>query len=440
VAVVVLDCSVSATNLLATRSWTPWLSAAVEMDSGSSSESLQSEVAVRAPIKAPSNDNAIERIRDFARPVSLRDLSRILLREGNSTISLSNSLSVTQAQLNSERLRSESLEDQLQQFIQHLKVANEKRIKSEEETLRAKEELRLWQAQFGLAQREIERAQSIVTSLEHQVDDLQEDLRKAKVEMRRLNENRLIREAREEGRREGMRDGLEVGFEEGRRRGMQKGREMVERDEERKKEREGRERETLTRRSSASGAPMRRPRTSPGPGDDDQDIEPMLNFQPSAANPRPTVPPSNVTDHALPPHPVQLAPTLAPIPEQPSPTPSLPNGESSSRSRSMPAPHDMPSGASEPTPVIPMPQPAPAPDSTAARAQRRHRHSSVSSQSTTLSQLDLVTNGHRPASPDRLSVILESTSNPSGTATPNTLPQHGSVRRIIFCRAFLFFC
>jgi hypothetical protein len=83
-----------------------------------------------------------------------------------------------------------------------------------------KEELRLYKLQLENAQKEINKAQDILQTVEEQRDDAEASAARARDTARKLNEARLVEQAREEGRRlgfeEGIRRGRELGFDDGR--------------------------------------------------------------------------------------------------------------------------------------------------------------------------------------------------------------------------------
>lgn len=171
-------------------------------------------------------------------PTSIRDLSkselaRLLVYEERESKELVQLLRGTNEQLKSETARAEAAEDQVLKIAGQFKLANDARLRAEQEAARANAELRLYKNELDLAREEIRRAQDIVDEVEKRRAEAAEEARKARSIALKLREEKLIEMAREEGRRAGLREGLEVGkdlgFNEGHRNGYAEGREDVER-------------------------------------------------------------------------------------------------------------------------------------------------------------------------------------------------------------------
>ncbi|KIK95937.1 hypothetical protein PAXRUDRAFT_32708 [Paxillus rubicundulus Ve08.2h10] len=115
--------------------------------------------------------------------------------------------------------RADAAEARIKETIERAKSINEARIAAQQDAIRAQEELKLYRLQLENAQREITRAQDILTAIEAQRDEAEIAAADARSRARRLNEERLIELAREQGRRlgfeEGIRRGRTMGFGEG---------------------------------------------------------------------------------------------------------------------------------------------------------------------------------------------------------------------------------
>ena len=89
-------------------------------------------------------------------------------------------------------------------------------------------ELRLYKVQLDNAQKEIYRAQEVLSTVDHQRQQAEEDAARARTTARALKEEKLIQMAREDGRRSGMEEGIQrgrdLGYEEGRAAGYEQGR------------------------------------------------------------------------------------------------------------------------------------------------------------------------------------------------------------------------
>lgn len=126
-----------------------------------------------------------------------------------------------------EAARANDAESRALETAQRYRRVNEDRILAEQETTRLREELRLYKLQLENAQLEINKAQNVLRVVEDQRDDAEASAARARDTARKLNEARLIEQAREEGRRlgfeEGIRRGRAMGFDEGRNVGYDNG-------------------------------------------------------------------------------------------------------------------------------------------------------------------------------------------------------------------------
>ncbi|KAI0711053.1 hypothetical protein C8T65DRAFT_575219 [Cerioporus squamosus] len=136
-------------------------------------------------------------------------------------------------QLKAERQRADAAENKTREVLALFKSANEAKITAEQASARANEELRMYKLQYENAREELRRAQKIIDALESQRVDAEEAAAKARSMARRLKEEKIIMQAKEEGRRQGLEEGLAqgrvVGYEEGRAAGYERGRADTER-------------------------------------------------------------------------------------------------------------------------------------------------------------------------------------------------------------------
>ncbi|TFY71428.1 hypothetical protein EVG20_g1580 [Dentipellis fragilis] len=154
--------------------------------------------------------------RDLGKP-SGRDLARLLLFEEREANDLRKMLLTVTEQLKEESQRADENERRAREAILRFKAVNDARMLAQQETARVNEELRLYKLQLDNAQREINKAQEILDSVETQRYDAEASAARARSTARQIKEARLVDLAREEGRRLGMQAGLargqRVGFE-----------------------------------------------------------------------------------------------------------------------------------------------------------------------------------------------------------------------------------
>lgn len=120
----------------------------------------------------------------------------------------------------------------------------------------------MYKIQLENAQKEIFRAQEVISDVESQRHEAEADAARSRSTARALKEEKLVQSAREEGRRLGMQEGMErgrdLGYQEGRAHGYEQGRERAEHIIERvyyDEEDEDTERERDDRRSEANTEP-----------------------------------------------------------------------------------------------------------------------------------------------------------------------------------------
>lgn len=128
-------------------------------------------------------------------------------------------LHTTSRLLEEEKLRSEELERRLADATERWKLVNQARIQAQADSGRLTEELRLYKMQLDSAQQQIIRANDLVAQSDKDKAQAEDVAEKAKNLARRLQEEKLMRQAKDEGlrmgREEGKREGMKVGYERG---------------------------------------------------------------------------------------------------------------------------------------------------------------------------------------------------------------------------------
>ncbi|TFK93626.1 hypothetical protein K466DRAFT_658418 [Polyporus arcularius HHB13444] len=188
-----------------------------------SSRSARSSISEH-PRRRRSKDDRPDRPNTFS---SMRDVARVLISRERETMDLKRTLYTLTEQLKAERQRADAAENKTREVLALFKSANEAKITAEQASARASEELRMYKLQYENAREELRRAQKIIDALESQRVDAEEAAAKARSMARRLKEEKIIMQAREEGRRQGLEEGLAqgrvVGYEEGRAAGYERG-------------------------------------------------------------------------------------------------------------------------------------------------------------------------------------------------------------------------
>ncbi|KAI0371524.1 hypothetical protein BV20DRAFT_181023 [Pilatotrama ljubarskyi] len=164
---------------------------------------------------------------------SMRDVARVLVSRERDTIDLKRTLYTLRDQLNAERQRADAAENKTREVLALFKAANEAKIVAEQEAARTNEGLRLYKLQYENAQQEIRRAQELIDTLDEQRLEAEQAAATARSTARKMREEAIILSAREAGRREGLQEGLAqgrvLGYEEGRAAGYEDGRADTER-------------------------------------------------------------------------------------------------------------------------------------------------------------------------------------------------------------------
>ena len=159
---------------------------------------------------------------------SKRDLVKALISEEYESKQTRRVLYKAYDQFQNETRRATDAEGRALEAAQRYRSLNESKVAAQQEAARLREELRLYKLQLEHAQSEILKAQDVLKVVEEQRDDAEAAAARARDTARKLNEARMVEQAREEGRRlgfeEGIRRGREIGFEDGRNLGYEDGR------------------------------------------------------------------------------------------------------------------------------------------------------------------------------------------------------------------------
>ncbi|KAM6502177.1 hypothetical protein JOM56_002154 [Amanita muscaria] len=354
-----------------------------------------------------------------------------------------------------ERKRADEAEARTHETLSHLKVINEARIKALHEATQAMEELKLYKIQLETAQREIYRAQDVLKVVDRQRLDAEKEAADLRSKNRRLIEEARLQRAREQGRVQGMKEGLEKGRDFGLLEGRLRGytppppdHRYANRDEPSSPSSQNSGLSSFTdhRPSRArTGRPSPRPRSrtsqpSPHPRSRTNSIAPSVTSRRSvdtrAETPIPVPPPAPVSTQSSGPQGANHSTEdIRPVSVHNRPHPAtfippdnyIPVIDADNVIR-LPPPHEFqrsPSMTDRPM----SPQHEPEIDdrqhrrSTGTPHRRARRHSSPESDSTTISQMDLVNDPERnPGMRTPMSAILEVSSS---QASPDPQPARG---------------
>ena len=125
-------------------------------------------------------------------------------------------LKLTFAKLDEESQRATDAERRAAECLVRARAAIDARAQADADAATARTELAMYKLQLDQAQREINRAQEMLTGLEVRRHDAEEDAARARSVARKLQEERAIEAAREEGKQQGWREGLHRGMALGR--------------------------------------------------------------------------------------------------------------------------------------------------------------------------------------------------------------------------------
>ncbi|KAI0722329.1 hypothetical protein C8T65DRAFT_565060 [Cerioporus squamosus] len=147
------------------------------------------------------------------RGVAHRDFFKYLVEEGNEVKKLRKVLRASLERLDGETRRAQEAERRALELAQRFKIVNEARLSTQQELDRVHSELRMYKVQLDNAQREILRGSDLLKDIEAQRDSAEASAARARSTARRLKEQQLMMQAREEGRREGYQEGLRRGYQ-----------------------------------------------------------------------------------------------------------------------------------------------------------------------------------------------------------------------------------
>jgi hypothetical protein len=121
-------------------------------------------------------------------------------------------LKLTFAKLDEESQRATDAERRAAECLVRARTAIDARAQADADAASVRTELAMYKLQLDQAQREIFRAQELLTGLESRRHDAEEDAARARSVARKLQEERAVDTAREEGKQQGWRDGVRRGM------------------------------------------------------------------------------------------------------------------------------------------------------------------------------------------------------------------------------------
>jgi hypothetical protein len=171
----------------------------------------------------------------YASPTSpsvdeISSLINRLANERQKTATLQASLNQVQSEVAFQSKRLDDAETRVSDMKKKEEEANARRKKMEVELGKVKEQLRFLKTQYDGAVAEITKAQKEIDNLDEERHRAVEEAVREREKVRRLLEERKLREAREEGYQEGkrlgMEEGVKMGKQEGRKYGLRDGKEV----------------------------------------------------------------------------------------------------------------------------------------------------------------------------------------------------------------------
>jgi hypothetical protein len=145
---------------------------------------------------------------------------RLLVSEERDSKEALRVLHSTSQRLEDEKQRGDELERRLTEATERWKVINQARIHAESESARLTEELRLYKMQLEASQQQVIRANEVIAQADKEKNAAEDAAEKAKGLVRKLQEEKIARQAREDGirlgREEGKKEGIKIGLERGR--------------------------------------------------------------------------------------------------------------------------------------------------------------------------------------------------------------------------------
>jgi hypothetical protein len=143
---------------------------------------------------------------------SRRVLAHVLARKERDAKQMHQLLKLTFTKLDEESQRATDAERRAAECLVRARAAIDARAQSDADAATARTELAMYKIQLDQAQREIFRAQEMLTGLEARRHDAEEDAARARSVARKLQEERAVEAAREEGKQQGWNEGLRRGM------------------------------------------------------------------------------------------------------------------------------------------------------------------------------------------------------------------------------------
>lgn len=167
--------------------------------------------AAYAPSSASSSENS-DRGTQSHYSSSRRVLAHVLARKERDAKQMHQLLKLTFTKLDEESQRATDAERRAAECLVRARAAIDARAQSDADAATARTELAMYKIQLDQAQREIFRAQEMLTGLEARRHDAEEDAARARSVARKLQEERAVEAAREEGKQQGWNEGLRRGM------------------------------------------------------------------------------------------------------------------------------------------------------------------------------------------------------------------------------------
>ncbi len=181
--------------------------------SDSSDRGTQSHYrSVPRVLYSPTDQLALNVQRLTSTSSSRRVLAHVLARKERDSKQMHQLLKLTFAKLDEESQRATDAERRAAECLVRARAAIDARAQADSDAASARTELAMYRLQLDQAQREIFRAQEMLTGLEARRHDAEEDAARARSVARKLQEERAIEAAREEGKEQGWHEGLRRGM------------------------------------------------------------------------------------------------------------------------------------------------------------------------------------------------------------------------------------
>lgn len=144
----------------------------------------------------------------FYSSVPPKDILRALIETEHECARLQQQVEPLLERLKAESRRATEAERVATEATRHVKTLVDDKLAAVLDATKAKEELRLYQNQYALAQQSIDQAQAVLKNMQSRLDASEKEAARARTAARQLYQDRQIIEAREEGRQLGF----EAGF------------------------------------------------------------------------------------------------------------------------------------------------------------------------------------------------------------------------------------